>query len=102
MKWPALLVIGVIAGVLLALLTGLINTTSNVVGAEWYGFPFTWLIKMMLAPQYYPWTIQYLQLVADLAVWILVSWAIIFVVVYCKKATTKKTPVRRRAKRKRK
>ena len=57
-----------------ALLTGLVNSTpKGLVGAVWYGFPRAWLIRLVIAPQYYPWRLDVLGLVIDLVFWCFVA-----------------------------
>ncbi|HVC58243.1 MAG TPA: hypothetical protein VND15_02085 [Candidatus Acidoferrales bacterium] len=64
----------VIGGVIIALLTGLANTTpgGGFVGASWYGWPVSWLYKLVIAPQYNPWKVQWGNLIIDIIVWIVV------------------------------
>jgi len=63
----------VIGGVIIALLTGLVNSTpGGLVGATWYGWPVSWLYKLVIAPQYNPWKVQWGNLVIDIIVWIVV------------------------------
>jgi hypothetical protein len=64
-------------GVLLTLVTGLFsNTPEMMVGATHYGYPLAWLIRMIVAPQYFPWVVDYISLLADI-----VFWSIIVVIV---------------------
>lgn len=61
-------------GTAIAVLTALINVTPNgLVGAVWYGFPRSWLIRLVIAPQYYPWRIDVPSLAIDIAFWCAVS-----------------------------
>ncbi|MDE1833476.1 MAG: hypothetical protein KGH58_03600 [Candidatus Micrarchaeota archaeon] len=63
----------VIGGVIIALLTVLVNSTpGGLVGATWYGWPESWLIRMVVAPQYNPWNVQWVGLVVDAIVWIVI------------------------------
>jgi hypothetical protein len=69
MKARAVL-IAIAGGVLLTLLTGLLsNTPEMMVGATYYGYPLAWLIRMIVAPQYFPWVVDYLGLIADIVFW---------------------------------
>jgi hypothetical protein len=69
MKARAVL-IAIAGGVLLTLLTGLLsNTPEMMVGATHYGYPLAWLIRMIVAPQYFPWVVDYISLLADIAFW---------------------------------
>jgi hypothetical protein len=66
--------IAVAGGVLLTLLTGLLpNTPEMMVGATHYGYPLAWLIRMIVAPQYFPWVIDYLGLLADVIFWAIIA-----------------------------
>ena len=72
----------IIVALAVSLLTGLVNTTPNLVGATWYGFPFAWLIKMAIAPQYSPWALQGLNLLFDVIFWFIVTFAVEFAITY--------------------
>lgn len=74
------LVYAIVGGIIVALLTGLIpNTPSMLVGAVWYGYPFAWLIRMIVAPQYFPWTVDYMNLIADIVVWAIIVGIILLI-----------------------
>ena len=66
-----LVVISVLGGVVVTLLTGLL---SNIVllGAEHYGYPLAWLVRLVLAPEYFPWQVNVLNLIVDLIIWIII------------------------------
>jgi drug/metabolite transporter (DMT)-like permease len=68
-----------VAGVVVTLLAGLYdNTPAGLVGAVWYGFPFVWLRRLVVAPQYYPWVVDLAGLAYDLAFWIVAFGVILF------------------------
>ena len=74
------LLVSILGGEIITLLTGLFSSTPQMmVGAEWYGFPFAWLIRMIVAPEYNPWRIEFLNLIADVVVWSLILLVIIFI-----------------------
>jgi hypothetical protein len=80
MKTIKLLGFSVIAGVAVTLVTGLINTTpSGLLGASWYGWPASWLRKLVLAPQYNPWKLDKTALLIDLVVWFVVALIILYI-----------------------
>ena len=54
------------------------GTPRGVVGAEWYGLPFTWITKLIIAPQYNPWRIDFVGLTIDLVIWTIIVALIIF------------------------
>ena len=75
------LIFAIIGGVVITLLTGLINRTPPMlVGAVYYGYPFAWLEMMVIAPQYFPWVVRPVRLILDIVVWAIVVWVILFVV----------------------
>jgi hypothetical protein len=56
----------------ITLLTGLVSNRT-LLGGEWYGYPFAWLIRRVLSPEYFPWNVEAFWLVADTIVWALVA-----------------------------
>ncbi len=72
-------IFAIIGGVAITLLTGLIPNTPMLVGAVHYGYPFSWLIRLVIAPEYFPWRINVLNLVADIVVWTIVVGILLFV-----------------------
>ena len=63
----------VIGGVVVTLLTGLIsNTPAMLVGAMHYGYPLAWLVRLVLAPEYFPWRVNVPNLIVDLVIWIMI------------------------------
>lgn len=69
----------IFGGAIVALLTGLVsNTPPMLVGAIHYGYPFPWLTRLVIAPQYYPWRVNLPNLFADIIVWF-VTLGIVFV-----------------------
>lgn len=69
----------IIAGIVITLLTGLIsNTEATLVGATHYGYPLAWLIRRVLAPQYFPWRINIVSLIIDVIIWTLVIGIILY------------------------
>lgn len=76
-----ILVSAIIGGVIITLLTGLIpNTPALLMGATHFGYPFAWLIRMIVAPKYFPWKVNPLNLIADIAVWAIIVGVIIFTI----------------------
>jgi len=66
-------ILSVIGGVILTLLTGLIsNTPPMFVGATHYGYPLAWLVQLVLAPEYFPWQVNVLNLIVDIVIWIVI------------------------------
>ena len=80
MRKSAIVVSSVIIAIVLTLITGLVNTTpKGLVGAVWYGYPATWIRKLVIAPQYYPWRMDYTGMAIDLVVWFAVAAAILLI-----------------------
>jgi hypothetical protein len=72
-----------INGIAITLLTGLIpNRTTMLVGADYYGYPFPWLIRLVLAPQYFPWRVNLLFLIADIVAWALISVVVLLIIAH--------------------
>ncbi len=79
MKPLKLLLLAAIAGIVITFLTGLIeNTPEMLVGAVWYGYPLAWLVKMIVAPQYFPWVVRPYRLIADIVFWAVVVAIVLF------------------------
>lgn len=74
-----IVIISVVGGVVIALLTGLVSNTPMLVGAVWYGYPLAWLIRMIVAPEYFPWKVEIVNLIADIVVWTLIVLVILLV-----------------------
>ena len=75
------LVVSILGGEIITLLTGLFsNTPQMLVGAEHYGFPLAWLIRMIVAPEYNPWRIEFVNFLADVVVWSVILLVIVFIV----------------------
>jgi hypothetical protein len=69
----------IIFGIVITLLTGLIsNTQAKLVGATHYGYPLVWLIRRVLAPQYFPWRIDIVNLIIDIIIWTSVIGIILY------------------------
>lgn len=74
------LLIAVVCGSLVTLATGLFaNTPPMLVGATHYGYPLAWLTRLIIAPQYFPWRVNVLELVLDVVVWSAVSAIVLFI-----------------------
>jgi hypothetical protein len=83
-------VVSIVGGEVVTLLTGLFsNTPEMLVGAEHYGFPLAWLIRMIVAPEYNPWRIEFVNFLADVVVWSVILLVIVFIVGKARKPTSK-------------
>jgi len=60
-------------GVVLTLLTGLVPLRT-LLGATHYGVPLPWLVRRVLAPEYFPWRVRWVGLLVDLVVWTAVAF----------------------------
>ena len=76
------LVVSILGGVIITLLTGFFfsSTPQMLVGAEWFGFPLAWLIRMIVAPEYNPWRVEFRSFLADVVVWSVILFVIVYVV----------------------
>ena len=84
------LLVSIFGGEIIALLTGLFpNTPQMMVGAEWFGFPLAWLIRMIVAPEYNPWRIEFVNFLADVVVWSVILLVIVFIVEKVRKPASK-------------
>jgi hypothetical protein len=84
------LVVSILGGEIMTLLTGLFsNTPEMLVGAEHYGFPLAWLIRMIVAPEYNPWRIEFVNFLADVVVWSVILLVIVFIVEKVRKPASK-------------
>jgi hypothetical protein len=80
------LLLAITGGVAVTILTGLIhNPNPMLIGATYYGYPFAWLIRFIIAPQYFPWRIDVVNLVADIVVWIVIIGIVLSVLTRVKK-----------------
>jgi len=75
-----MLVLSIIGGAVITLLTGLIPNTPMLLGATHYGYPFAWLFRLILAPEYFPWRINAVNFVVDVIVWAFIVGIILFIV----------------------
>ena len=80
-SWAKTLVFALVGGVVITLITGLVNHTPEMlVGASYFGYPFSWLEMMIVAPQYFPWVLRPVRFVLDIVVWTIIVWVVLFVV----------------------
>ena len=76
---PTYWIASLAAGALATLATGLYNSTPNgLVGAVWYGLPFTWIRELVISQQYFPWRIDAFGLIADIVVWAIVAAVVLW------------------------
>lgn len=82
-----LIVYSMISGLVITLLTGLFtNMPAKLLGAVHYGYPFAWLIRLVIAPEYFPWRVNILNLILDIVIWSIVVFAIMFGVAWVRKS----------------
>jgi hypothetical protein len=69
----------VVAGIVIALLTGAVNTTpTGLVGAAWFGWPVAWMYNLVTHP---PATnLNFLNLVPDVVVWSAIAFAVLYLI----------------------
>ena len=71
MKTSTMAGASVIIGIVIALATGLINTTPNLIGATWYGWPIAWMtvpVTLNPSPNY-----NFTNLAIDIAAWFVIA-----------------------------
>jgi hypothetical protein len=67
-------------------LTGLLsNTQPGWVGAVLYGYPLAWLSRLVLAPEYFPWRVDWTNLIIDTLLWSILVRITLFVLFRPKK-----------------
>ena len=73
-------IFSVIGGGVVTLLTGFVsNTPPMLLGAVHYGYPLAWLMRLVLAPEYFPWRVNLPNLIVDLAIWVIVVGVVLAV-----------------------
>lgn len=88
-----------VAGAILTFLSGLINSTPGLlVGAVWFGWPVTWLRRLVVAPQYNPWVVDWYGLVADIVFWAILVWIVSYLLTISKSGPARK-PAKRKSRR---
>jgi len=81
----------VLGGLVVTLVTRkLSNTPPTLLAATQYGHPFAWLIRLQIPSQYFPWRIDPLNFLADVAVWSVIVGIAVFLVQKAKKSSRKK------------
>jgi hypothetical protein len=90
MNTTSRLLVSIFGGEIITLLTGLFSSTPQMlVGAQWYGFPLAWLIRMIVAPEYNPWKVEFLNFIGDIIVWSVVLFVIVFIADKVRKPASK-------------
>jgi hypothetical protein len=80
----------IVIAVSVTLFTGAINSTPTLLlGAAWYGYPITWIRRLVIAPQYNPWRVDLPGLAIDLVFWFVITAVILFAVRYTKNRNKK-------------
>ncbi len=73
MQKSRLIFAAIIMGIVITLITGLINgPPTGLIGATGYGYPITWLRKLVLAPQYNPWRVGVYGIIFDIGFWFVI------------------------------
>jgi len=67
------MILSLIAGILITMLTGLrSNMPALLVGAVYYGYALPWLFRLVVAPEYFPWSVDMVALVVDVVIWTMI------------------------------
>ncbi len=76
-----IVLVSIIGGIVVTLVTGLIpNRSSMMLGATHYGYPLAWFIRLIIAPEYFPWRVNALNLIGDLVFWTIIVGIILFII----------------------
>lgn len=87
------LLFGIIGGVIIAFVSGLISSTPPMlVGAVHYGYPLAWRFRLIIAPQYYPWRFDMLNLSLDIIIWVIIVYFILLALIKVRKPAGKTSP----------
>jgi hypothetical protein len=74
-----ILALAIIGGVVITLLTGLVdNTPEGMVGAVRYGYPIFWLVMIVVPGT--PYVVRWLRFFIDIVAWTVVVWVILFLI----------------------
>jgi hypothetical protein len=92
MKTLTTLVVCIVLGVAISLATGLItNTPAQLACAAWYGYPFAWLTRNVIALQNNPWKADLLRLLLNVVFWSAVVCVVVNLA-WCKACRQGKSP----------
>ena len=81
-----MIIFSIIGGIIITLITGLIlNTPPMLVGASHFGYPFPWLVRLIIHPKYFPWRVNILYSVFDIIIWTVIVGIVLFIVSKIKK-----------------
>lgn len=76
----------IIGGTLITLLTGFIPNTPPIwAGSTLYGYPLAWLLRLVLAPQYFPWKLNIANMIGDIIIWAIIIGIILLIWIRIKK-----------------
>jgi hypothetical protein len=75
---------GIVGGIVLTLLTGLIEAPS-LIGATNYGYPILWLTKFTVGPGYFPWSFHPVRFLLDVIVWAIIVSLVLYILFRKKK-----------------
>jgi hypothetical protein len=82
-----MIIYSILAGLVITILTGLFtNMPSKLLGAVHYGYPFAWLIRLVIAPEHFPWRVNMLKLIMNMVIWSIVVFIIIFGIAWARKS----------------
>jgi len=81
------IVFSIVGGLVITLLTGIFtNMPAKLLGAVHYGYPFAWLIRLVIAPEHFPWRVNIMNLIMDFVIWSIIVFIIIFGVTSVRKS----------------
>ena len=86
MKMKLMVLLSVVAGLVITLITGLIDVTPmGLVGATWHGWPLPWFY--VIAYPGSPISVNWLNLIGDIIVWFVIALAVVLVISKFKKTS---------------
>jgi hypothetical protein len=73
--------LSILVGCGITLLTGLfLNMPSMLLGASHYGYPMVWLIRLIVAPEYFPWRVNIVNFIIDIVFWSVIMGIVLLLV----------------------
>jgi hypothetical protein len=79
-----------VAGIAITLISSAArNTYNGLLGSSGYGYPTAWLYRLVIAPQYFPWRANYLNLIIDIIFWAIIAAIVIMITEYLHKPPQK-------------
>ena len=86
MNMKLMLLLSAVAGLVIALITGLVNVTPmRLVGATWHGWPLAWFYVIVYPGS--PISFNWLNLIGDIIIWFVIALIVALVISKFKKTS---------------